>query len=229
MPGGELEKMRIIAYNDPDLDDSHKVGQPFDAMMNPDTYTLDYKVEFAEGQGQGSSGRQQRFTMKPPEEMAFEFLFDNTGIIDGKPKDDVAQQVLDFKEFLIGLDSSSHEPKHFKLGWGTFLFKGRCTGLNIAYKLFKPDGTPIRAICKATFKGSVEEGLRIAQDNLQSPDLTHYRIVKKGDTLPLMCYRIYGNPKYHIEIARVNKLINFRALNVGDQLVFPPIEALSSS
>ena len=34
MPGGELEKMRIIAYNDPDLDDSHKVGQPFDAIRS---------------------------------------------------------------------------------------------------------------------------------------------------------------------------------------------------
>ncbi len=229
MPGGELEKMRIIAYNDPDLEDSHQVGEPFDALMNPDKYTLDYKVEFADGQGQGTSGRQERFTMKPPEEMSFEFLFDNTGIIDGNPTDDIAQQVLDFKEFLIGVDSQSHEPRHFKLGWGTFLFKGRCSGLNITYKMFKPDGTPIRAICKATFKGSVEEGLRIAQDNLQSPDLTHYRTIRKGETLPLLCYRIYGHSKYYMEIARVNNLVNFRQLIPGDRLIFPPIDKLTDS
>jgi hypothetical protein len=228
MANGELEKMRIIAYNNPDLADSHQVGDPFYAMMNPEVYTLDYKVEFAGQQAQGTSGGHQSFTMKPPEEMAFDFLFDNTGIIDGKPTDNIAEKVLKFKELLIGIDSSSHEPKHFKLGWGTFLFKGRCKGLNIAYKLFKSDGKALRAICKATFTGSIEESLRIAEDNLHSPDLTHYRLIKKGDTLPLMCYRIYGNTRYYMEIARVNKLSNFRKLNPGDELFFPPLDKISA-
>ena len=58
-------------------------------MMNPETYSLDYKVEYQEGQGQGTSAAQQRFTVKKPEEFSFEFLFDNTGIIDENPRDDL--------------------------------------------------------------------------------------------------------------------------------------------
>jgi nucleoid-associated protein YgaU len=104
------------------------------------------------------------------------------------------------------------------------LFKGRCTALSIAYKLFDPDGSPIRATCKVTFKGSVEENLRVATENAQSPDLTHYHLVKAGETLPLLCYDIYGDSRYYPAIARINKLLNFRKLKEGDELYFPPLE-----
>jgi hypothetical protein len=196
MAEAKLEKLKIMAYTHPNLDDGHKAAAPYDkfeALINPETYSLDYKVEFKDGQGHGTSGSQQKFTVKPPEEISFEFLFDSSGLIDGQSYDEkgVFEKVSTLKEMLTGVDSNSHEPRHFKMGWGTMLFKGRCTALNIAYKLFNSDGTPIRAICKASFKGSVEEKFRIAQDNLHSPDLTHYRIIKKGDTLPLLCYKIY--------------------------------------
>lgn len=220
---GQLEKMKIIAYNDPGLGDSHKRGE-FVAMMNPESYTLDYKVTFNERQGQGTSGTQQRFFAKLPEEMQFEFLFDDTGIIDSKPRaEGIYKEVEDFKKLLIENDPDSHEPRHFKLIWGKFIFKGRCTGININYKLFKPDGTPIRALCKVAFKGSIEETLRVTLENARSPDLTHYRIVKEGETLPWLCYLVYGDPKHYVEVARVNKLSDFRTLKGGTELFFPPI------
>ena len=39
-----------------------------------------------------------------------------------------------FALFLMGYDGDTHEPKFFKLVWGTLLFKGRCTALNIGYE-----------------------------------------------------------------------------------------------
>jgi len=219
---GQLEKMRIYAYNNPELSTAHQVGQPFVAMMNPETYAIDKKMEFNLKQGHGTSGHQPKFELKLPEEMSFEFLFDNTGIIDGQPSTNLTQKIDDFSELLMGYNGSTHEPKFFKLVWGTLLFKGRCTALNIAFKLFNPDGAPIRAICKVTFKEMKEEKLRVAQEDNHSPDLTHHRIVKKGDTLPMMCFLIYGDARYYLEVARANKLINFRKLNIGDELFFPP-------
>jgi hypothetical protein len=223
MIAGELLKMHIYAYNDPELSDSHQVDEPFIAMINPETYAIETKMEFRQGQGQGTTGTQQPFELKPPEEMAFEFLFDNTGIIDGNQRDDLSEEIATFTELLMGYDSETHEPKFFKLVWGTLLFKGRCIGLLVTYKLFNPDGSPIRAICKVTFREFKEENLRVAEENAQSPDLTHHRIVKKGDTLPLMCYNIYGDSRYYIQVARVNKLNNFRSLKTGDEIFFPPI------
>ena len=78
--------------------------------------------------------------------------------------------------------------------------------------------------CGLTFKEFKEENLRVAEENNQSPDLTHYRDEKKGDTLPLMCFRIYGDSRHYMEVARANKLANFRNLTVGEQVFFPPFE-----
>lgn len=220
---GELEKMTVYAYSHADLSDSHKKGE-YKATINPENYTLDIKMEFNDGQGQGTSGAQPRFKLKNPEELSFEFLFDNTGIIDDNPREDITSEINAFRELLMGFDGATHEPKFFKLVWGTLLFKARCTGLNIAYKLFNPDGKPIRAVCKVTFKELKEEELRVSQENRQSPDLTHFRVVQKGDTLPLMCYHIYGDAKYYQQVAQVNRLANFRSLEPGTELFFPPID-----
>lgn len=220
---GKLEKMLIIAYKDASLSDDKKIGS-YTAMMNPDSYTLDYKIEYNEEQGQGTSSAQQRYKLTKPEEMSFEFLFDNTGIIDEKPRSDIHQEITTFRDLLVKYEGEIHEPKHFKLAWGTILFKGRLTSLNIAFKLFKPDGTPIRAVAKATFKGSIEENLRVAKEDAKSPDLTHLRLVNAGDTLPMMCYRIYGDPRYYLEVASVNGLDQFRKLEPGMELLFPPLE-----
>jgi len=231
---GNLQKLLILAYTHADLADNHKASAPYDkfqALINPENYTLDYKVEFKDGQGQGTSGAEKKFTMKTPEEIAFEFLFDSTGVIDGQKynKEGVFDKVQTLREMLTGLESSTHEPRHFKLTWGELLFKGRCTSLTITYKLFNPDGIPIRAICKAAFKGSIEEKLRVAKDNQQSPDLTHYRVIKKGETLPLLCFSIYGDSSYYIQVAAINKLSNFRNLRTGDEIFFPPINKISET
>jgi hypothetical protein len=143
--------------------------------------------------------------------MSFEFLFDNTGIIDGEPRDSVADDLQRFKEVVIDYKGDSHEPRHFKLVWGeNSIFKGRVTEVDITYKLFNADGTPIRATAKVTFKSSIEEEKRAAKEDKQSPDLTQLVTVKAGDTLPLLCYRIYGTPQYYLQVADRNGLSNFR-------------------
>lgn len=228
---GKLEKMLILAYEtseDAENGGKAEAKDSFEALINPETYTLEYKVKTSDGQGQGTSGAQTKFEYTMPEELTFEFLFDNTGIIDGKPKKDgIFEEVNHFRELLTQYQGESHEPYHLKLVWGNLIFKGRAIELGITYKLFNPDGRPIRAVAKAKFKGSIEEKKRAAKENKTSADLTHRRKVKAGDTLPLMCYRIYGDPKYYLEVAKVNDLGNFRFLQPGMDLIFPPIEKTS--
>jgi hypothetical protein len=231
---GELKKMKIYAYTDIDLADDHLasipgVTNPFTVLINPETYNTEYKVEFNADQSHGSTQGTAKFTRKPPDEISFEFLFDNTGIIDGRSRESITDDINHFHELLVGYDGNNHEPRHFKLCWGTLLFKGRCTLLSINYKLFNPDGTPIRAVCKTSFKGSIEEDLRVALENNKSPDLTHYRVVHRGDTLPLMCHKIYGNSSMYLQVAQVNKLQNFRNLEVGSELFFPPIDKIKAT
>jgi hypothetical protein len=224
---GKHEKMLILAFESSKAAESGSIGSASDrieALINPESYTLDYKVKTAEGQGQGTSGAQQAYGFTLPEELNFEFLFDSSGIIDGKPNPDgVFDDVDHLRKVLTEYRPSSHEPYHLKLVWGNLVFKGRATELSISYKLFNPDGQPIRALAKAKFKGSVEEQKRAAKEHPQSPDLTHIRQVKAGDTLPLMCLRVYGDVRYYLDVAAANGLPGFRALVPGSELVFPPL------
>lgn len=226
---GELKKMKIYAYTNVDMADNHLasiagVENPYTALINPETYTVEIKYEFEKAQGQGTTGNHQPFKVKYPEEMSFEFLFDNTGIIDKKPKENIATDIDNFKKFLMEYDGNSHQPRFFKFVWGTDLFKGRCSALNINYKLFNPDGSPIRAVCKVSLKQATDEELRVIQQNNRSPDLTHYRKVQKEDTLPYMCFKIYGDSSYYLQVAQVNKLQDFRNLEVGSEIFFPPFD-----
>lgn len=229
---GKLEKMLILAFEsaeDAETGGKAEAKDSFEALINPETYTLEYKVKTSDGQGQGTSGAQAKFEYTLPEELTFEFLFDNTGIIDGKPKKDgVFDDVNRFRRMLTGYQGNSHEPYHLKLVWGNLIFKGRAVELAITHKLFNPDGQPIRTGAKVKFKGSIEEKKRAAKEDRKSSDLTHLRRVKAGDTLPLMCYRIYGEPKYYLDVAKVNGLGNFRSLTPGTDLFFPPLDKTGS-
>ncbi len=222
---GKLEKLKIRAYSDPACEN---LSGEFVAMMNPENYSREIKMEFDSGQGQGTSGSQPRFRLKPPEELSFEILFDNTGIIDGKQKEDIAEDIEHLREFLMGYEGDIHQPKFFEFVWGSSLMKGICSALNISYKLFNPNGKPIRAICKVTIRELKEEERRVAEERNSSPDLTHYRVVKKGDTLPLMCYKIYGSSKYYLQVAKANGIAHFRNVETGVEIFFPPFAKTSN-
>ena len=54
-------------------------------------------------------------------------------------------------------------------------------------------------------------------------------MVKEGDHLSLMTQRMYGDPKYYLQIAQVNGLTNYRKLKVGQPLLFPPLKDLPAA
>jgi Contractile injection system tube protein len=227
-PGGKLEKMLILAFESAkDAEDGglSEAKERFEALINPETYTLEYKVKTSDGQGQGTSSAQVKFEYILPGELTFDFLFDNTGLIDGSPKPDgVFDDVDAFRKLLTEYRGDSHEPYHLKLVWGNLVFKGRAIEVGITYKLFNPDGQPIRAVVRVKFKGSVEERKRAALEFRQSPDLTNQRTVMPGDTLPFMCFKVYGDPRHYLRVATFNNLDDFRSLEVGRAILFPPLK-----
>lgn len=224
---GKLEKMLILAFataEDAESGGTLEAKARFEALINPETYTLEYKVKTADGQGQGTSGAQTKFEYTLPEELSFDFLFDNTGLIDGKPNPEgVFDEVNKFRRLLTEYQGDSHEPYHLKLVWGNLIFKGRAVEVGITYKLFNPDGQPIRAVVRVKFKGSIEEKKRTSLEDRSSPDLTHRRTVRPGDTLPFMCFEVYGDPRHYLLVAEFNRLDDFRALESGQPILFPPL------
>jgi nucleoid-associated protein YgaU len=95
--------------------------------------------------------------------------------------------------------------------------------MSVNYTLFRSTGAPLRARADLAFIGSVTTTEALLAANRSSPDLSHSVLVVEGDTLPLLCLRIYGDSRYYPEVAAFNGLRGFRQLKTGSRLHFPPL------
>jgi hypothetical protein len=223
---GTLEKLTILSYEKADYSDKKPSGK-FEAYTNPSEITLAYEIEYNGAQGAGTTNSRMTFNKAKPGDLSLTFFIDGTGadgkLINGKPID-VQKKIEEFQS-VTGYNGKIHRTSYLKIVWGTLPVK-RCVlkGASIAYKLFKPDGIPLRAVITANFTDNSDDKTREALAQNQSPDLTHVRLVKAGDTLPGLCYQIYGDPNYYLEVARANQIDNFRNLTPGSKIFFLPLE-----
>ena len=224
---GELQKMKVESYSDERFS---SLEGTFTATLNPEKYNQRFQIHYTTEQSPGTSGMQLKFDKIVPRTMEFEFIVDQTGALPGSTKTErgVEDEIDTFKELTMGYDGNIHRTRYLKLIWGTLLFKCCMENLDITYKMFKPDGSPLRAILKAGFKEFMEDERRVAEENAQSPDLTHIRVIREGDTLPILAKNIYGDIKYYIHLAEYNHLANFRNLVPGSKIIFPPIDKTTS-
>ncbi len=230
---GKLTRLKIIAFKDADM--LIPVGT-YVVQVNPESYSIGYKIEYgADSQPSGSSGEKQNFNKTRPEEIGFQILFDNTGVLEPPAvsmqlvsrKAGVVGDVQLFKLLTLDFAGDIHRPRNLLLNWGTLVFPCVLVNLDIEYKLFDSGGIPKRAVAKATFRRSEPDWLREAKEQLNSPDLTHTRTVKAGDTLPALCAEIYGATGLYSKVARFNGLDTLMNLKEGTNLYFPPITELN--
>ncbi|MEH1993124.1 CIS tube protein [Nostoc sp.] len=232
----KLEKLKILVYPD-----EKRINSPqatFEAMFNPESYSLKYENVYQKYQGVNTSGRTAKYSLSKPQKLSLKLILDDTGVADyglsgfataaflGKLKGtkDIYKQVNRFLQLTTYMDGKSHEPKFLKIEWGDLNFDCRLESVDVNYTLFNRSGQPIRAELETVFIGDIQDSKRIKQENKNSPDLSHAKTVKSGDKLPLMAQEIYGNSAYYIQLSRANNLNNFRKLKTGTTIKLPPIK-----
>ncbi len=219
-----LKKMSIVAYSDNKF--SSQVGE-YDVLINPDTYNHNYSIQYNDSTGQGKNGTFTQFRRMGEETVSFKITFDGTGVVPGSPaasgSSSVQQQIDDFRNLVFKYNGQSHRPNFLKVKWGTLLFRCQLKTLGLKYTLFQPEGAPVRAEADVLLAGYASAAELAKEANNSSPDMSHLVTVKAGDTLPLLCYRIYGTSVPYAAVARVNGLASFRRIEPGMQLLFPPI------
>lgn len=217
---GELERLLIKAYDKPDFS-----GEPlasFDAYVNPAEITLSYEVEYDSAQGTGTTASRMDFKKLKPGDLALSFFLDGTGA-NGRPLD--VQAKIEQFQAVTGYNGTIHRTTWLKVVWGRIQVR-RCVlkSASIAYKMFRSDGTPLRAVINASFTDTADDQTRVALAQDSSPDLTHVRVLAAGDTLPALCTQIYGDPLRYLDVARANGFDAFRSLPPGTRVLFPPLE-----
>jgi len=220
---GQLIKLTITACDIQNgvvtMDNSKK----FTVMINPENYTHTRTIKYDEKEPFGAVGKVIRFNSTDTEKLKFSIMIDGTGVIDPYASD-VATQIQQLNSVVYKYDGNDHQPNHLRLLWGTFIFFGRLTSIVNEFTMFKPGGAPLRAKVGLDFEGFMSKEEQALTANRSSPDLTHVIEIKAGDTLPLLCHRIYKDPSYYTAVARANNLVNFRDLKPGMRVHFPPLE-----
>ena len=223
-----LEKLEITAY----IDEKFKrkaPRAPLKVPINPSTYSHSLNIDYDEKKAAGSAGGSPVFNKMGRETINFDLVFDGTGAVPMPPdviqikSKGIADQIQALKEVTCSYNGEIHSPYFLKLVWGLLLFKCRLSSLDLTYSLFTPNGIPLRATAHAGFICFTDEYELQARARKSSPDLTKLVTVQAGDSLPLLCHRIYGHSRYYSQVAEANGLTGFRGLRPGMQLVFPPL------
>lgn len=222
----KLEKLKINAFTNADDREQRANPASFEVMFNPESFSMFHWNKLRET----GKGAQTDYLSSQSSRLSLDLIFDSTGvtalgIASGKAKS-VSTQVSEFLDTCFENRPEMHEPNYLKIQWGDagndspiWDFNCRLRSVDITYKLFDRNGEPLRAELRTVF---IEDELQ--QNETSSPDLTHTRTVKAGDTLPLLTRQIYGSEEYYLRVAQANNLDDFRNLKPGQELVFPPLE-----
>ena len=228
----KLHKLIIEVYTD-----SLRKGSPkdtFTVMFNPSSVSMHYENQFQKLQGANTSSREAMYSYGQSDELNLDLILDGTGVTDygltklnGLDATDVSAQINKFLKLCVYMNGDIHEPNFLRIQWGDSVLKNfdcRVKSVDIEYTSFDRNGAPLRANLKTVFIEDLDTSKRLRIEEKNSPDLSHFLVVKKGDTLPMLAKEIYGSSEYYFSVALVNKLDNFRNLTPGQTLSFPPIK-----
>ncbi|HLP10611.1 MAG TPA: hypothetical protein VK177_01700 [Flavobacteriales bacterium] len=236
MLDGKLGKLTFIFYPDPKLPG---VGIPFPVQYNPTTLNINHSVSH-DLTDITPKGAMPKFLSSNPRTVSLELLFDGTGAspsslesITSLASDagiptvgDIKRvdvQVQLFLKLAYQIGSEEHGPLYIMMVWGTFVMTCKLDSASVNYTMFDSDGTPLRARLSISVTEYIDDSLIGKILNLSSPDLSKSVTIVEGDSLQLLCHKIYGNAALYTQVAAVNKLDNYRKLKPGSQLLFPPL------
>ncbi|MEI6756339.1 MAG: LysM peptidoglycan-binding domain-containing protein [Chlorobium sp.] len=206
-----------------DVNGIPKLAVPFIAMFNPDQFSVREEVELDKTVSKGAQGADPKPIGIKPREFTLELTLDGTGVNTNGVKIPVTAQVLLFRAATTSIVGETHRPPYLLVQYGTFISSCTLRSSTVTYTMFDMFGLPIRAKISASFVERTVAALGNIVGMLSSPDLTHRVEVKDGDILPLLTFKTCNNQNYYLQVARVNKLKNFRKLKAGTTLSFPPL------
>ncbi len=204
-------------------------GSPFEAMFNPQSLSQTYRTRFKLGNGLGGATQRATFVSTEPSSLSLNLLLDGTGVEEMglvnlfSSPETVQDRVDNFLAIAHQPQSDSHEPSFLRVEWGKFVFPCRLTSVTVNYTSFDRDGSALRAELDITLTSDDDVAKQQALFSLTSPDVSHARLVRGGDTLPLMTREVYGSTAPVLRVARANGLDHIRGLAPGKTLIFPPL------
>ncbi len=204
-------------------------GEKIPVMFNPEEYTVNKDVNFAQTGVPGLNSPIIQFVHGNMERLEMELFIDTyeenregSRVVNRAGEDvrNLTSKVTD----LMNIDPTTHAPPVLVFTWGESLaFTCVLASASQRFILFKPDGTPVRARLQVTFDESNNVDLEAKETKKETADFSKLYVVGQGETLSVIAGRTYGNPALWRPIARHNDIDDPRALPVGMRLLVPQL------
>lgn len=208
-------------------------GVSLPCWFNPSEYSITKANDWTLTPVVGRSLPTMQFAGGHSRELSLELLFDAAPDGDVSTATDALFKMMETDPKLARAGRNQGRPPKVRFLWGTFVsFRAVCGDLAVRFVLFKPDGTPTRAIARLTLL-QVEKDARTGGGTPappQNPTTTaqggqRYHRMTAGDSLQSLAFANYGDATRWRAIARVNGIDDPMRVPVGQSLMIPPLEA----
>jgi nucleoid-associated protein YgaU len=200
-------------------------GNVIEVLFNPEEYTVNSAVTYAQSAIPGVSGPLLQFVHGNMATLEMELLLDTqeahtTGRAQNSANGDVRVLVKTITD-LMTIDSTTHAPPVLLFTWGSLTFTCVLARASQKYQMFLPTGIPVRARMQVSFNEFRNIDLEAKEIKRQTADYTKRRVVGQGETLSSISTDLYDDPTMWRPLAIANEIEDPRSLPIGLQLVVP--------
>lgn len=228
----ELSKAKFKVFK---LDGS---SDEITVQYNPNSLSFEKPVQTVEIAIPGLDSPLKQFIRGGTETASVELFFDTTDRGMGIGATSVTT-LTDAFYGLVKIDPQTHAAPVCSFIWGE-KFPGdklperygnqrrsefSCVVTNVKqdFKLFSPEGTPLRAVLTLKLEEYVPLHRQLQQLNLQSSDHTRSHLLKQGESLALVSWQYLHNARDWRHVASANAIDDPRRVTPGQTLTIPPL------
>lgn len=202
-------------------------GEEITVLFNPKEYSISKTNQWSSEAITGSSVPPAEFGGGQPRQMTLNGLLLDRSLLgpDGSVRD-ICEKLFAMMSLPSGSSGggASSVPPFITFIWGANVsFKAVCEQLTVAYKLFQPNGEPIRAEVNMTLKEAQESRPKPQNPTTRAEAGLGVHTLKDGETLQAVAYRVYGDANRWRAIAEVNGIDNPLHVRRGTPLMLPVI------
>lgn len=201
------------------LDAQGTVKEEIPVLFNPGDYSMEKSNEFANINIPGLESPLLQFVRGGLETLSMDLFFDTYSYEKSTDVREYTNKIVN----LLKIDPAIHAPPVLKFVWATLDFTCVLSRVTKKFTMFRSDGTPVRATLTVTFNEYKTE-TSIMENPTESSDRTKHYVLQEGDSLWLIAAKEYGDPTMWRAIAESNKIDNPLGLEIGKEIVVPPLE-----
>jgi nucleoid-associated protein YgaU len=208
---------------------SKENATPIQVLFNPTEYSIDRGANYAELQVPGTDNPVLQFVRADAQTLTVELFLDGTST-----REPIERKLSALRELVV-IDDHLHAPPVCQFRWGTTVsvgpvsgaqenrFTGVVTSLRERHTLFDENGRILRSRVTLTLKSYRAPETQRRETPLASPDRTHVRVFREGETLSRIANELYGDPRQWRAIATENDIDRPRFVDPGTALRVPSL------